>query len=73
MMGRWSARSNSFNPLDLWSLPEGPVNPTAVNAEVAEGRKRWIRIFLQFLVVRTVICNSGIRDKYTLSCEWVYT
>jgi hypothetical protein len=39
MMGRWSERSYSFNPPDLRSHPEGTVNPTMVNAEVAEGRK----------------------------------
>jgi hypothetical protein len=73
MMGRCPERSYNFNPLDLRSHTEGTVNPTAVNAEVAEGRKRRIRICLQFVVVRTVICNPGMREKYTLSCEWVHT
>jgi hypothetical protein len=35
--------------MDLRSHPEGIVNPTAVNAVVAEGRKRWIRTFFYSL------------------------
>jgi hypothetical protein len=31
--------------MDLRSHTEGTANPTAVNADVAKGRKRWIRIF----------------------------
>jgi hypothetical protein len=60
MMGKWSARSYNFNPMDLRSHPEGTVNPTAVNAEVAEARKRRKRIFLQFVVIRTVSYNPGM-------------
>lgn len=73
MMGRWYERSYNFNPLDLRSHPEGTVNLTAANAELAEGKKRWIGTFLHFVIARTVICNPGMREKYTLSCEWVHT
>ena len=63
----------NFNPLDFRGHPEGTMNPTAVNSEVAEGRKIWIRAFFFFVVVRIVICNPRMREIYTISYGWVRT
>jgi len=39
MMGRWCARSYSFNPLDLMNYPEGTVNPTALMSRLQRAQK----------------------------------